>query len=228
MLRSVLVVGLGTFGSETAIALYRSGAQVLAVDRDTKPLERVTDFVMRAACLDVSNEEAMLEAGAFEVDAAIIALRQHFAASVLAVHMLKKHGVKDIWVYVKSSLEAEAIIAVGATGIVLPERDTAQRLARKVMTPDLADEIPLSGDVAIIEIECPAAFVGKALNELDVRKKYGVTVVAIRSKTRRKDDSPDIRVAPAPDTQIKLGDVLYVISEEESLEAFRRKVGEIK
>ncbi len=223
MKKTILVIGLGTFGSQAAKALFEGGATVLAVDIDEGAVERVSASASRAVCLDVNDEEALNAIGAFDVDVALIALRHHFATSVLSTHMLHRHGIKDIIVHVESEREGMAVRAVGATAAIFPERDMAERVAQHILLPDLADQIPLGGDAAIIEILCPKSFIGKNLRDLDVRRNHDVNIIAVRSRTRTGGER--VAVVPSPDAPLKETDVLFALGKISTLEDFVRAVG---
>jgi len=224
MKKAVLVVGLGTFGSQTAKALFEGGATVLAIDRDEKAVEAISGLVTRAICVDVSNEEALRTAGALDVDLAVVALRHHFATSVLAVHMLRKADVKEILVHVETQQEGDAIRTVGATHVIFPERDMAWRIAQRILVPDLTDHIPLGDNISIVEVACPKAFAGKSLQELDIRKRHRITVIAIKSPPEQAGETANVLVAPEPETPLQKGDVLVVIGETNLLGEFKKAV----
>ena len=218
---SVVVMGLGTFGSQTARALYRGGANVLAIDRVESKIDDISSSVTKAICVDVTNTDALGSNGAFEVDVAIVALRRHFDASVLATHALKKRGLEEILVQVATEQEAEAILTVGATSAVFPERDMADRIARNILVPGIAEHIPLGADVAIIETPLPHSFVGKTLIDLHLRSKFGVTVIAVTSHVGGEER---VEVAPPADQPLKAGDNLVVIGKTNELNEFRKRV----
>ncbi len=222
MKTNVAVLGLGTFGSRAALTLSEGDANVLAVDIDEGAVERISSQVTRAVCADAANEEAMETAGALEVDTAVVALRRHFAMAVLAVYMLLKHGIERIFAHVGTEQEGEAIKVVGATDVVFPEHDMADRVAQKLLTPDLADLIPLDRNVVIVEALCPESFAGQSPADLDIRRKYGVTIIAVRSAPPEPGASGEINVAPPSDVTLHRGDILYLIGEVEQLDAFKQ------
>ena len=225
MIRNFLVIGLGTFGSETARALYRHGGTVLAIDNDEEMIARISNQVTQAVCADATDETALRAVGAFEVDTAIVALRRHFDSTVLVTHMLKKQGLRQILVQVDTNKEAEAIRAVGASSVIFPEHDMAEQIARKLMVPDLADQIPLGDNVAIIEFPCPSAFVGKTLVELGIRKNYGITVIALKSKPE-PDGRQKVEAAPSPEEPLEAGQALVLLGKSDLLTRFKEKTRE--
>jgi trk system potassium uptake protein TrkA len=218
---TVVVIGLGTFGSETAKTLFEGGAAVLAIDSIEGKIDAISSSVTHAVCADATNMAALRRSGAFDADIAVIALRRHFDTSVLVTHTLKKEGVAEILVQVDTEQEADAIRAVGATSVIFPERDMAERIARRILVPGLADRIPLGGNVAIIEVPIPDRFAGKSLIDLDVQKNYGVIVIAIKS---RQGTSDRVEVAPAPSKPLKAGDSLMLVGKTDKLESFRNAI----
>lgn len=220
MKKTFCVIGLGTFGYRTAVDLYEGGADVLALDVDEDVVDQISNRVTRAACLDATDEEAMRAVGAFEADTAIVSIRRHFDTTVLVTHALRRENVPQILVQVDSDKEADAIRVLGATGVIFPERDMAERIARNLLMPDLADQIPLGERHGIIDAPCPAEFVGKTLIELNIRKNHRVTVLAIRRKGS-KGSGGVLHVDPAPDEPLQKGDVLVILGESKRLTAFK-------
>jgi trk system potassium uptake protein TrkA len=222
MRRSYLVLGLGTFGARTARALYEGGGDVLAVDRDERAVDAVRDAVTRAVIADVTDEVALRAVGAFDAAVAIVAIRQ-FDTTVLVTHMLSRAGVPHIMVRVDSDQEGGAIRAVGATAIIFPERDMAERVAAKILMPDMAEQIPLGDNFGIFEIPCPEEFVGRTLAQLDLRRHHGVTVIALKVQAAG-GALERVQVAPPPDQPLAAQDILIVLGETIKVAQFRRKM----
>lgn len=221
MHRSFVVVGLGTFGLQTAKELYSGGADVLAIDQDPEVIQDIAAFVTKAVCADALEEETLKKIGAFDVDCAVIATRSRFDTTVLVTHMFKRAGVREILVQVDTEGKEGAIAAVGATAVIYPERDIARRIARNLLVPDLAEQIPLGKDVAILEVPVPPSFFGKTLIELDFRKKHRVTIIAVKKipKSGKQDDIYEI--PPQPDAPLNDHDTLVVLGNTTRLAEFR-------
>ncbi|MBF0437817.1 MAG: TrkA family potassium uptake protein [Magnetococcales bacterium] len=217
MSHSFLVVGLGTFGSRVAKALIEEGAYVLAVDRDEERVNLIRDNASKAVCCDAVNAEAMRAVGAFEVDTAIVALRNHFDATVLVTHALRKHGIKHLLVQVDNEHEAEAIQTFGAIEVIFPPRDMALRIAKRLIHPDLAESVPLGHNVAIIDIPCPTSFIGRSISNLELRTIYGVNLIGIRHETQSRHTKDNLSINPAPDTQLRGEDSLILLGTLEQL-----------
>lgn len=217
MSHTYLVVGLGTFGSRVAKALFDEGAYVLAVDREEERVNPMRETASKAVCCDATHAEAMRAVGAFEVDTAIVALRNHFDATVLVTHALRKHGITHILVQVDNEQEAEAIQSFGATEVIFPPRDMALRIAKRLIHPDLAESIPLGHGVAMIDIPCPPPFVGRTISALALRTHYGVNLIGIRSTGRDGRDTETLALNPTPDTTLRGEDNLILLGTLEQL-----------
>ncbi|MFW6303302.1 MAG: potassium channel family protein [Candidatus Sumerlaeota bacterium] len=225
MAMNISVFGLGTFGAQAARALYRGGATVMVADMNDEEVNRIAQHVSHAVCVDVINQEALESAGLFECDAALVSLRHHFDTTVLLTHALVKKGIENIIVQVDSELESEAIRAVGATKVIFPERDVAESVSRDILLPSLADQIFLGGDAAIVEVDCPDAFVGKKLGELDLRRKEKIEVVAFKRENTPGPKADEFEAPPDPDKPIEEGVKLLIVGKIRDIQKFREAAG---
>lgn len=219
--KSFAVIGLGTFGYETATALYEDGADVIALDLNEDKVNRIGSRVSRAVVGDAINEEVLRSIGVLDVDSVVIAVKNHFDTTVLVTHILREAGVKNIYVQVDTEREASAIKALGASDVIFPERDLARRLARQLLYPNLADLLPLGDDFGVLEVEVPTSFEGKSLIDVEIRKRHKLTVIAIKHLPEAERLSPRYEVNPAPDAPLQKGDILVVIGQTKRLSKFR-------
>lgn len=220
-----LVVGLGTFGRQVAMALYRGGVEVLAVDIDPAEVEAMKDSVTRAVCCDACDDEAMAAIGAFDLTTAVVAIRGRFDSTVLITHSLRQHGMQRLIVQVDSDKEAEAIRAVGASEVVFPQRDMARRLAKGLLHPDLADQIPLGDDFALVELPCPSTFVGRTLIELGLRHRYGVNLVGVRIPAPTLAGIDQVEINISPTKPLPANARLLLLGSPQQLASLRGEVG---
>lgn len=218
---TVLVIGLGTFGARTAVALARGGAQVIAIDMDQDLVDEVAGQVAKAACCEATDEESLADLGAFDVDIAVVAVGKHFDITVLATHMLARRGIQGVVVQVNSERQAAAVMAVGATEAVFPEADSAKRLAERLTEPNLLERFSLGRDAGIIEVHCPARFVGKSLKEIDLRSRYGVSVIAV--KTPGTGSEIAVSVNPDPQMALTQAQILVVLGQNRNMAQFRQE-----
>lgn len=217
MKKNFLVVGLGTFGRQAAKALAEGGAFVLAVDQSEERVNAIREEVSKAVCCNALDTDAMQAIGAYEVDCAIVAIHQQFDVTVLATHALHTHGVPNILVQVDSDNQAEAILTFGSTEVIFPQRDMADRIAKKLLHPDLAERIPLGKDMAIIEIPCPTPFAEQTIAGAALRTLHGVSLIGLRIPASTLQQKETTLLNPPPDTLLKKGYQLILLGNLEQL-----------
>ncbi len=227
-MKQFAVIGLGRFGFSVATALTEKGQQVIAIDTDEELVHDVMDQVAKAVCLDATDEKAMRSIGIQNVDVAICGIGTHVEASILVTLLLKDLGVPVVICKADSTAHKKALEKIGATKVILPERDMGIRLASTLISVSDAviDHIGISGSASIIELIAPKGFLGKTLRDLDIRAKFGVNVIAIKKKTGEKGALAEekINVSPQADYVVGEDDVLVVFGENDKLEAIKEKM----
>jgi trk system potassium uptake protein TrkA len=217
------VFGLGRFGFGVAVRLAELGADVLAVDADESAVERIDQRVSRAICLDVTNEYAMRKAEVSNLDLAIVCIGRNIESSLLATAVLRRLGAKDIWVRAIDQNQAEILEAMGISKIISLEKEMATHVAQSIMMPGTNMIAPITVNHSLAEVKVKPEFVGKTLGELDLRKAYGVNVVAIKSREAVRGaegtERIETRVNDLPDAEdtIREGDVLVVIGADRNI-----------
>ncbi len=213
------VIGLGRFGKKLAIALSMSGAEVIAIDRDRTIVDQIRDQVSHAVRLDSTDEEALKAQGVGKVDVAIVGMGQGgrtFESAIMTVVSLKAMGVKQILARAQNLTAGQVFSAVGATGVVYPEIETAQRWAYKLIAPQIGEKIDFAPGYSLASITAPASFHDKTVKELQLRQKYNVNLVAVK-RGEEGDKKENIINVPMPDTIIYAGDILMVAGSDKDL-----------
>ena len=208
--QSFAVFGLGRYGLATAKELAVAGAQVLAVDRDEQAVQSAAAFIPLVKCADVTDPAVLEMLGISNFDVVIIAMAEHMEACVMAVMLCKEAGVPTVIVKCASETHARLLSRVGADQVVIPENESGVRMARNLLSSGFVDVMELSGEVSLIEVPVKPEWVGKSLIELNLRKKYGINVVALK-----RGDTIDVTIDPAAPMQE--GDYLVVIAETAKL-----------
>ena len=223
-MRRFAVIGLGRFGQKLAVALAMSGAEVIAIDKDRDLVDLIRDQVTHAVRLDSTDEEALKAQGVADVDVAVVSIGQGtgqgFESAVLTVVNLRQMGVKQICVRAESLIAGEVFSKIGATEVIYPEIEAAQRWAYKLIAPQIGEKIDFAPGYSLARIEAPPSFDGKTVMDLQLRQKYNVNLVLIKRSERRKgkkaDKEPIINV-PTADTVIYQGDILMVAGSDSDL-----------
>ncbi|MBN1818204.1 MAG: TrkA family potassium uptake protein [Sedimentisphaerales bacterium] len=217
------VIGLGRFGKKLAIALAMSGAEVIAIDRDRAVVDSIRDQVSLAVRMDSTDEEALKAQGVDRVNCAFVCMGQGgsiFESSVLTVVNLKTLGVKRICARAPSLTSGQVLAAVGATDVVYPEIETAQRWAYKLIAPHIGEKIDFAPGYSLARVKAPPSFDGKTVMELQLRQKFNVNLVAVKrgkEEESSKTDQKDIINVPLPNTEIHTGDILMVAGSDRDL-----------
>jgi len=219
------VIGLGRFGTTLARHLGDLGAEVIAIDHREDRVAEVRDHVSVAIRLDATTERNLREHGLEGVDVAVVGMGENFEATQLVTVILKRLGVGQVVVKAPTPLQYEILKRIGADEVVSPEKESAIRLAQRLLSPRILDYIELAEGYSLVQLKAPAAFVGKSLRELDVRRVFGVNVVAIKRSVetgRDADDRPVIEErfvgTTDPTDVIEDGDVLVVIGADADLD----------
>jgi len=211
MKKQVLVVGLGRFGTSLAKTLSMLGCQVMAIDSRQENVEALADNVTQALQMDASDEQAFKQIGAGNFDVAVVATGGDQNASVIVTLMCKEVGIPLVVAKANSELHAKILYKIGADKVVFPERDMGVRVARTLFSQSVLDLIELTDDYSIIEIRAPKSWVGKSLIDLDLRSRFNLNVVAIKTKE-------DVFTVPGGADVFQEGDVVVLIGNTRSIE----------
>ncbi|MFP4460345.1 MAG: potassium channel family protein [Candidatus Zixiibacteriota bacterium] len=218
-MRQFAVIGLGNFGSRVARHLGKRGFPVIAIDMSPTRVEMIQSFVTQAIQIDATAPDALSKLGIGDLDAAVVSLGDDLESSVMVTMSLKEVGVKNIIVKGISREHSKILKLLGATQVVFPEEDAALRLARTITEPGILDHFSIVEGYSIIEIHSPYNFAGKTLAELNLRRRYGVECLAI--KTVVDDKEQDFRVIPSPDQKLGVNDRLILLAPDDNLAKFR-------
>ena len=178
--KSYAIFGLGRYGSAVAKELVSSGAEVMAVDVNEQLVNAAISEIPLCKCADITNPEVIKQLGISNMDVVIIAMANNLEATVMAIMHCKAAGVKTVIAKCANEMHKEIFSRVGADKVVFPENESGTRLAKNLLSDGFVDVIDLSSDVSLVELDVKSEWVGKTLVELNLRKKYGVNVIALR------------------------------------------------
>lgn len=209
---SILVVGLGRFGSSIAVALERLGHNVLAMDRDEQRAQKWSGRLTHVVEADASNPDALEQVGAADFSIAVVGVGTSLEASVLITANLSDMGVPQIWAKALSDEHKRILERIGAHHVVLPEADAGERVAHLV-SGKLLDYISFEDDFTIVKMRPPKELRGFTVGEAQVRKKYGVEIIGV------KTPGQEFQYA-GPDTRISQHSVIIVSGHTDLLDQF--------
>jgi trk system potassium uptake protein TrkA len=204
--RQFAVIGLGRFGRSVCETLHQSGHEVLGVDQDEKLVAEAlaAKVVSNAIALDSTDVNALREAGIFEFETVIVAIGNYLKESIVTSLNLKEGGVKYVVAKVSSDTHENILKRLGVDLIVFPEQEAGRDLAYRLTKPSIVDRFELDPEHSIVEMIVPENFDGKTLAELQLRKNYGVNLLAIGSEEKFK-------INPSPEERLSKGMIMVLI-----------------
>lgn len=185
------VFGLGRYGIAVAKELVENGKEVIAVDSNQRIVNDAAAFLPVCKCADVTDAEVISRLGIGGIDTVIICMASNLEASVMAVTLCKEAGVETVIAKCANEMHQKILLRVGADKVVFPENEAGVHLAKNLLSSGFIDMISLSKDVSIVEIDVKSEWVGKNLIELNLRKKYGFNIIAIK-----KGDEVNVSINP--------------------------------
>ena len=211
-MKQYIVIGCGRFGSSVASTMHLLGHQVMAIDKKEDSVQSISDKVTHSLIVDVTDEQALRSLGLGNFDVAVVAIGSDIRASIMATLIAKEMGVELIICKAKDELQAKVLYKIGADRVVFPERDMGVRVAHNLVSDNILDHIELDPEYSIVEIVTPNSWVGKTLIELELRARYEITVLAIKT-------GKNINVTPSPDEELTAGSILVIIGQNTSITA---------
>ncbi|MFF2889213.1 potassium channel family protein [Paenibacillus sp. NPDC057967] len=204
MKKQFLVIGLGRFGSSLTRTLIENGHEVLAVDKNEQLVQEMASIATHALQADCTDESVLRELGASNFTHAIVAIGDDLQASILTTLLLKDLKVPKVTAKARNEMHGNVLNKIGADYVIYPERDMGVRLGNQLSSDNLIDYIELSPEYNLSEILAPPAMNGLSLKDLNIRARYGCTIMAIKT-------GQNINVSPKAEDAIHTGDILLII-----------------
>ena len=208
--KEYIVIGLGQFGMSIAQTLMQNDCEVLVLDINEKRTRAIADSVTCAVTGNVMDAELLAGLGIRNFDGAVIAIGENMEASIMATMVVNELGVPHILAKAQSELHAKILRKVGADRVVLPEWEMGIRYANNMVHDNFFDAVELSPDISMMEINVRREGEGKSLKQLNMRAKYKINVIGIKS-----EDGFDVN--PDPDEPLNANSKLVSIGRNEVL-----------
>jgi trk system potassium uptake protein TrkA len=216
MKKNFAVIGLGQFGSQVALTLEKLGQQVFAFDKDEEAVSQLKNYVTSITILDCSDKACLSESGISSCDVALVCIKTNTPDLFLTVLNLKEMGIPTIIARANSPEEGVILEKIGATRVIYPEKESAIRLANQITSSDILEFIEISPDYQVAEVPAPKEFISNTIEELNLRAKYKISILAIR-----RDDK--VMVIPSADEKIKVEDILVIVGATSDIVDFSKK-----
>ena len=180
-MKTVLLIGLGRFGKHIAMKLNDLNHQVMAVDQSEALVDEALPFVTNAQIGDSTNPNFLGSLGVDNYDVCIVAIGNNFQSSLETTSLLKELGAKLVVARASTDVQEKFLLRNGADEVVYPEKQLATWTAIRYTADHVLDYIELDGDYAVFEVVIPTAWLGKTVGQLDIRKKYNINIMGMRS-----------------------------------------------
>ena len=214
-MKSYVVIGLGRFGAELATRLYACGEEVMAIDTNGQLVDKIADRVTRAVAADARDVDVLKKLGAGNFDRAVVAVGSDLAASALITMNLKSLGVPYILCKAHDDTYREILEKLGATRVIIPEREMADKLSLGLTSAGIMEYIEISDEYGIVEMAPPEAWIGKCIRNLDLRRKYNANVIALRQ-------GDDLCIPPDIDAPMDEDTALVILASYKTLEKIKK------
>lgn len=216
-MKQFAIIGLGAFGLRMLEELLTITNEIILIDKDREIIEKYKDMAKASYITDAINEQALNKIIPPEIDAVIVDLGGKIEASLMTTNYLKKMGIREIIVKAQTDEHGEILTMVGATKVVFPDREAAKRIVPMLTSSLLFNFMPISANLALAEVRANEHCIGKTLLDANLRKSFGLNVVAVR-----KTDQEDFFFISDPAYIFTETDILLVAGGEDNINTFSR------
>ncbi len=216
-MKNILVIGMGRFGQHLCRELYTLGNEIMAIDTDEGALESVSEYVAASRVADCTNPDVLKSVGVTDYDICVVCIGNNFQNSLEITSQLKEMGAKYVVSKANRDIQAKFLLRNGADEVIYPNRDVAEKLARKVSTNHVFDYIELTGEYAIYEIPPIKDWIGKTIREADIRAKYHVNVLGTKK-------GGETKIMPLADHVIEESEHLIVVATQKDIDKIVKKI----
>ncbi|MBR6577942.1 MAG: TrkA family potassium uptake protein [Clostridia bacterium] len=216
-MNSFCIIGLGKFGTSLANALVDADKQVMVIDTDPEKVTLIADHVTNAVIGDATNMNLLKASGVADYDCAVVCMTENISDIILVTIQLKELGVKYVISRAVNDGHRKVLEHVGADQITYPEHDMGERLAFRLSHSTITDFVQFKG-YKVVEMAVPESWVGKDLITLNLRKSFGVNVIAVRYCDGRLD------VSPSPTREFNAGEIVSIVGDDHDIERMTEKI----
>lgn len=212
-MKSILIIGLGRFGRHMAEKFSEQNNDVMAIDINEERVNNVLSVVTNALIGDATNERFMETVGVRDFDLCVVAIGDNFQSSLETTALLKDLGAKFVLARASRDVHAKFLLRNGADDVIYTEKETAERLAVKYGSDNIFNYIELNDEYSIYEIAVPAAWLNKSILKVNVRSKYGISILATKQ-------GKNIFPLPKPEHVFTDSESLMILGKNEDISRF--------
>ena len=212
-MKSILVIGLGRFGRHMAKKFSEQNNDVMAIDINEERINNVLSVVTNALIGDAANERFMETIGVRDFDLCVVAIGDNFQSSLETTALLKDLGAKFVLARASRDVHAKFLLRNGADDVIYTEKETAERLAVKYGSDNIFNYIELNDEYSIYEIAVPSSWLNKSILKVNVRSKYGISILATKQGN-------NIYPLPKPEHVFTDSESLMILGKNEDVSRF--------
>ena len=210
-MKNILIIGLGRFGKHIAMQLNQMGHEIMAVDLNEERVEKVLPFVTNAQIGDSTDAEFLKSLGIGNYDICFVAIGGSFQNSLETTSLLKELGAKLVVARAERDVQEKFLLRNGADSVIYPEKQVAKWASIRYADDYILDYMEVDASHAIFEVGVPEEWTGKTVEELDIRKRYNINILAVKNEE-------DFSIAISPDTYLSENMKLLVLGEYKELQ----------
>lgn len=220
----VIICGLGRNGKQAMLKLMNYKKRFVIIEKNEEVVERFEDEKTLFVHGNANEDEVLMHAGIERASTLICALPSD--ADNLFIVLSARQMNKNLKIISRATEETsyKKLKLAGADNVIMPDRIGGEHMASLVVVPDLVeflDNLSVSGEQDSMNVEqVPFDKVCKngremAINELDLRKKTGCSIIGYKS--------PDgiYIVNPEPSLVIKKDSKLILIGRPNQIEKLK-------
>ena len=216
-MKSILIIGMGRFGTHLCMDLSKLDNEIMIVDREEEKLEDLLPYVTSAKIGDCTNEKVMKSLGVGNFDLCFVCIGSNFQSSLEITSLLKEFGASYVVSKANRDIHAKFLLRNGADEVIYPDRDTAEKVAVRFSANQVFDYVELGDGYSIYEIAPLPEWIGKSVREINVRVKYNINIIGI------KGDS-GISLTPGADYIFQNGEHLMIIGSQKDIAKIVKKL----
>lgn len=212
-MKSILIIGLGRFGRHMAKKFSEQNNDVMAIDINEERINNVLSVVTNALIGDATNEQFVETIGVRDFDLCVVAIGDNFQSSLETTALLKDLGAKFVLARASRDVHAKFLLRNGADDVIYTEKETAERLAVKYGSDNIFNYIELNDEYSIYEIAVPSSWLNKSILKVNVRSKYGISILATKQGN-------NIYPLPKPEHVFTDSESLMILGKNEDVSRF--------
>lgn len=215
-MKSILMIGMGRFGSHLCMNLSKLNNEIMIVDECEEKLEDLLPYVTSAKIGNCTNVKVLESLGVSDFDLCIVCIGSNFQNSLEITSLLKELGAKRVVSKANRDIHAKFLLKNGADEVIFPDRDIAKKLAVSLSSDEIFEYINLADGYSIYEISPLQEWIGKSILDLNFRARYHMSIIGIKSGSHTQ-------ILPPVDYIFKEEEHLMVICHQNDMDQLIRK-----